>query len=151
MNGSGRRRKRTGLWLATLALFLVVPLPMAAHGSPGADSAAPSPGSYCRSIAGPSGSFYDENVTHTSRVASAPWPTASPGAEGVDSSRLDSAAATLGRRPELRSFLVIRHGVLIAEHYFHGAAQQSSSNVHSASKTMLSAAVGVAISQGKIK
>ena len=47
--------------------------------------------------------------------------------------------------PRLHSLLVSRHGEIILEHYFHGTRATSFENVKSASKSVISALVGIAI------
>src|SRR5258708_37317824 len=47
--------------------------------------------------------------------------------------------------PRLHSLLVSRHGEVILEHYFHGTRASSFENVKSASKSVISALVGIAI------
>ena len=47
--------------------------------------------------------------------------------------------------PRLHSLLVSRHGEVILEHYFHGTRPTSYENVKSASKSVISALVGIAI------
>jgi len=47
--------------------------------------------------------------------------------------------------PRLHSLLASRHGEVILEHYFHGTRATSFENVKSASKSVISALVGIAI------
>jgi CubicO group peptidase (beta-lactamase class C family) len=49
------------------------------------------------------------------------------------------------RLPRLHSLLVSQHGQIVLEHYFHGARAVGYANVKSASKSVISALVGVAI------
>ncbi len=95
--------------------------------------------------------FYDDNPTYTDPVDdSGSWTVSAPEAQGMDSSGLESAAAALDEVPYTWSFLVIRHGALVFERYFHGSARNQSNNVHSASKSIWGAAIGIAIDQGRI-
>jgi CubicO group peptidase (beta-lactamase class C family) len=57
----------------------------------------------------------------------------------------DAAVAQGERMPRLHSLLVSRHGELILERYFHGARATNFANVKSASKSVISALVGIAI------
>lgn len=66
--------------------------------------------------------------------------TASVGAQSFD-----AAVAQGDRMPRLHSLLVSRHGELILERYFHGTRVTSFANVKSASKSVISALVGIAI------
>jgi CubicO group peptidase (beta-lactamase class C family) len=52
--------------------------------------------------------------------------------------------------PNTWSLLVIRHDALVFERYYHGSAKNQSNNVHSASKSIWGAAIGIAINQGSI-
>jgi CubicO group peptidase (beta-lactamase class C family) len=51
----------------------------------------------------------------------------------------------------VKSFLVMKDGQLIVEEYFHSTKPEDSNNIHSASKSILSALVGIAIEEGYIK
>jgi len=68
----------------------------------------------------------------------------------MSSSRLERASTTLADLPHMSSFLVIRHGALVFESYYNGSAKDQSNNVHSASKSIWGAAIGIAIDQGRI-
>jgi len=52
--------------------------------------------------------------------------------------------------PRLRSLLVNHHGELILEQYFNGAHSKQAANIKSASKSVVSALVGIAIERGLI-
>lgn len=60
---------------------------------------------------------------------------------------LDAAARTL---PKLRSLLVSQDGRLVFERYYNGARADRAVNVKSASKSVISALVGIAIERGLI-
>ncbi|HWM18784.1 MAG TPA: serine hydrolase, partial [Ilumatobacteraceae bacterium] len=107
----------------------------------------------CGTIQGPlsTNSFYEDNPTYTDPVDdSASWTTSTPEAQGMDSSRLERASAALADLPYSWSFLVIRHGALVFERYYNGSAKNQSNNVHSASKSIWGAAIGIAIDHGRI-
>ena len=53
--------------------------------------------------------------------------------------------------PQLRSLLVSRRGQLVAEYYARGVRPDAPANVKSASKSIISALVGIAIDRGAIK
>ncbi|HEV8319587.1 MAG TPA: serine hydrolase [Vicinamibacterales bacterium] len=63
---------------------------------------------------------------------------------------LDAAARAAGDLPRLHSLLVSWHGDLILERYFNGARASQPANVKSASKSVISALVGIAIGRGLI-
>ncbi len=58
------------------------------------------------------------------------------------------AAASL---PRLRSLLVAWHDTLVVERYFHGARAARPANLKSASKSVISALVGIAIDRGLVR
>jgi len=126
---------------------------------PGADaSGAPAPDGAtakfdCGAIQGrlSTNRFYEDNATYSDPVDdSASWTMSAPEAQGLDSTLLEQAAAELGDLPFTSSFLVVRHGALVFERYYHGSARNQSNNVHSASKSIWGAAIGIAIDQGLI-
>jgi CubicO group peptidase (beta-lactamase class C family) len=53
--------------------------------------------------------------------------------------------------PRLYSLLVARHGDLAREQYFHGHARERGANIKSASKSLISALIGIAIAEGKLE
>jgi CubicO group peptidase (beta-lactamase class C family) len=107
----------------------------------------------CDTIQGPVSTdrFYEDNPTYPDPVDdSTSWPVSAPEAQRMDADRLERAAAALAELPYTWSFLVVRGGDLVFERYFHGSARNQSNNVHSASKSIWGAAIGIAIDQGKI-
>jgi CubicO group peptidase (beta-lactamase class C family) len=58
---------------------------------------------------------------------------------------LDDAVKAAGELPRLHSLLISRQGTLIVEKYFNGARASRPANVKSASKSLISALVGIAI------
>jgi CubicO group peptidase (beta-lactamase class C family) len=107
----------------------------------------------CDAIQGPlsTRNFYEDNPTYTDPVDdSASWTMSTPEAQGMDSNRLERASRALADLPYTWSFLVIRRDTLVFERYYHGSAKNQSNNVHSASKSIWGAAIGIAIDQGRI-
>ena len=74
-----------------------------------------------------------------------------PPAPPPDPIRLDAAVEAAGQLPRLHSLLVSWRGNLVVEEYFHGSRASLPANIKSASKTIISALVGIAIEQGKIE
>ena len=70
---------------------------------------------------------------------------------GLDSTLLAEAYARAAQLPRLRSLLVARDGELLGEAYFHGASRNGRANVKSASKSIISALVGIAIAEGDLE
>jgi CubicO group peptidase (beta-lactamase class C family) len=107
----------------------------------------------CGAIQGPlsTNRFYEDNPTYTDPVDdSASWTFSTPEAQGMDPGQLERASTDLADLPYTSSFLVIRRGALVFERYYHGSARNQSNNVHSASKSIWGAAIGIAIDQGRI-
>jgi CubicO group peptidase (beta-lactamase class C family) len=74
------------------------------------------------------------------------WRTAAPQDQGMDPRALagidDEARLVF---PALRSVLVVRHGVLVVERYYHGATPATYFNVYSVTKSVTSALIGIAL------
>ncbi len=64
---------------------------------------------------------------------------------------LEPAAKAAAQLPRLRSLLVSWRGSLILERYYGGARATQPANIKSASKSVISALVGIAVSKGLIK
>lgn len=90
-------------------------------------------------------------ATHAAPVARDYWPThgwrTSPAAaEGMDSVLLDSAAAIIPERyPNVFGLLVARHGHVVLERYYGGHDSTNAFELRSATKSVTSALVGIAI------
>ena len=74
-------------------------------------------------------------------LISACW-LAVPLAAALDPDGIDAAARPL---PRLHSLLVSQHGELVFERYYNGRRQSQPANIKSASKSVISALVGIAI------
>lgn len=98
--------------------------------------------------------WYESNPTYVDPVDdSADWTIAAAGAAGaaraVDVGMLDAGVTALANR-SLTSVLVVRGDALVYERYLQGADRMTSSNIHSASKTLLGMAVAIAVRDGLI-
>jgi CubicO group peptidase (beta-lactamase class C family) len=69
----------------------------------------------------------------------------------IDSALLGEAYARAAAMPRLRSLLVQSRGRLVGERYYRGATRSTRANVKSASKSIVSALVGIAIARGKLR
>jgi len=102
-------------------------------------------------VDGGGGTFYEQNPTYDDPANDdAEWTFSTPAEQGMDGDRLDQAVAELEGQPIFWSFLVLRNGAIVAEHYFNGATAAHSNNVHSASKSVLGLLTGVAIEEGYV-
>jgi CubicO group peptidase (beta-lactamase class C family) len=63
---------------------------------------------------------------------------------------LSEAIDAAEKLPRLHSFLVSQGGTLVTEHYFNGTKPTRPANIKSASKSIISALVGIAIDRGLI-
>jgi len=63
---------------------------------------------------------------------------------------LEPAAVAAGQLPRMHSLLVSHRGELILERYYNGTRQQTLANIKSASKSVISALVGIAIDRGHL-
>ncbi len=64
---------------------------------------------------------------------------------------LEPAAKAASELPRLRSLLVSWRGTLVLEKYYNGARATQPANIKSASKSVIAALVGIAVSKGLIK
>jgi CubicO group peptidase (beta-lactamase class C family) len=64
---------------------------------------------------------------------------------------LEALTTPAAQLPRLRSLLVSHQGRLVLERYYHGARAAQAANIKSASKSVISALVGIAIARGHIK
>jgi CubicO group peptidase (beta-lactamase class C family) len=79
------------------------------------------------------------------------WPTSTPEAQGIDSPSLERAFQEAAELPFVFSILLVRHGFLVAERYFHGASTAQARSIHSVSKSLTSALVGIALREGYLQ
>ena len=68
----------------------------------------------------------------------------------LDPDLVDGAVAVASTMPRLHSLLVDRGGELLVERYFNAASARRTANIKSASKSVLSALVGIALGQGHL-
>ena len=77
------------------------------------------------------------------------WLKLDPAAAGYDAARLESAITNIGEMRGVQGLLIVRRGYLVAERYWRGGARDVPHNLKSASKSVISALVGIAVSQGR--
>jgi CubicO group peptidase (beta-lactamase class C family) len=83
-----------------------------------------------------------------SPLPGAGWEVASPGDQTLDPELVDALYREATEQDTLYSLLVVKDGVLIAEGYFNGGSAEQKTLIQSASKSYISALVGIAIEQG---
>lgn len=97
-----------------------------------------------------SGFYEDNHPRRRSLPESDFFASATPESQNIDSKGLKAAAEKMRRSRQPLSLLVLRNNKLVFEHYFNGADKNAAHNIHSASKGMMSAAIGIAINEGLI-
>lgn len=87
------------------------------------------------------------------QIGIAPYPLslAPDGKADSAASALEPALKAAAELPRLHSLLISRRGELVIERYFNGKRASSLANIKSASKSLLSALVGIAVDRGCIK
>lgn len=95
--------------------------------------------------------FYEDNPTYIEEREPPAWRLSTPSDVGIDEAALEAGAAELARSPALLSLLVVRDDALVFERYYHGSDVTHSNNVHSASKSILSSLLGIALADGAIE
>jgi CubicO group peptidase (beta-lactamase class C family) len=80
------------------------------------------------------------------------WRTSTPEEQGIDSQGIAAMIDKIAQAsPYVHSFLLIRNGTLVAEAYFAPIAREHIHLLFSATKSVTSALVGIAIQEGLIK
>ncbi len=86
-----------------------------------------------------------------------PWPVESwsestPEAQGISSSELEKSDGYIRENyKSVSSLLVIRHGYLVYEKYYNGTEENTSEQVYSVTKSVMSALTGIALQQKLIE
>jgi CubicO group peptidase (beta-lactamase class C family) len=80
------------------------------------------------------------------------WRTAAPNQQGMDPQVLNELDTQVPERyPQVHSLLVVRHGYLVYERYWHRFDAADGQEIHSVTKSITSALVGIALGDGKLK
>jgi len=85
-----------------------------------------------------------------SRAVGAPLPRGSPESQGISSRAVRAYVEALDRIDMMHSFMIVRHGRVIAEGWWKPQAADQPHLVHSVSKSFNATAVGMAIAEGKL-
>jgi CubicO group peptidase (beta-lactamase class C family) len=80
------------------------------------------------------------------------WQTAAPEQVGLDPEPLTGLMQAIldGRYPQAHSVLIARRGRLVVEEYFYGHSRRKKHSIQSATKSVTSILVGIAVDQGLI-
>lgn len=85
------------------------------------------------------------------RAARGSLPRSTPEAEGVSSAGILAFLAALGQsKHEFHSFVLVRHGRVVAEHWWAPYAARTNHTMYSMSKSFTSTSVGFAVAEGKL-
>jgi len=82
------------------------------------------------------------------------WPISTPEAQGMNPEKLAELTELIraGERfPRIHALLIVRHGCLVVEEYFHNWQADQIHTLQSVSKSFTSALVGIAIARGEFK
>ena len=79
------------------------------------------------------------------------WPVSTPAEQGLDPELVARLYYNASRLETIYSLLVFKNGYLIAEDYFHDGSPDLKVNIHSVTKSINSALVGIALEQGCLK
>ncbi|MFO1514302.1 MAG: serine hydrolase [Verrucomicrobiota bacterium] len=90
------------------------------------------------------------SLTSFSTTAREPLPRSTPEAQGITSQAIQDFVSAVDKINTLHSFMVVRHGQVIAEGWWKPEAPDKPHVLHSLSKSFNSTAVGLAIAEGKL-
>ena len=90
-------------------------------------------------------------VTATATAAVTDWDTAAPESGGMRGGVVADVLKAGEGLPGLRALLVAHRGVLVAERYYAGATAESLQPINSATKSVCSMLVGLALRDGRLK
>ncbi|MFH1152659.1 MAG: serine hydrolase, partial [Pseudomonadota bacterium] len=79
------------------------------------------------------------------------WPVCTPRESGFDAPALESAVKAIGAMDGVYSLLVVHNRCLVVERYFRDGSRTKPHNLKSATKSILSALVGIAVDKGLIR
>lgn len=85
------------------------------------------------------------------RAAEKPLPRAAPESQGLSSGAVLAFIEAVNKIDTLHSFMIVRHGHVIAEGWWKPEAARTPHILNSLSKSFTSSAIGLAIEEGKLK
>lgn len=80
--------------------------------------------------------------------ADSEWPVSTPAEQGLDPDLVAELYANAGTMENIYSLLIFKNGYLVAEDYFNGGRPRQRVNIHSVTKSINSALVGLALEEG---
>ena len=95
--------------------------------------------------------FSIQAIGSQSPAAESGW-VAARGTDALEVRRLEVAARRIeAQNPSILALLVVHHGRLLLERYFHGVDRNSNLDAYSITKSFTSTLIGIAIGRGKIR
>jgi CubicO group peptidase (beta-lactamase class C family) len=88
---------------------------------------------------------------HALGITASDWDTAAPQTTGMRAGVIEDALKAGESLPGLRALLVAHRGVLVAERYYFGAGVERLQPINSATKSVCSMLVGLALRDGRLK
>ncbi|HEX2254640.1 MAG TPA: serine hydrolase [Thermoanaerobaculia bacterium] len=147
-------KRRPALVPARGAAVLAAALLLVACGAGGGETAgreapadAPAPASF-QPVGDNAGNGVAERPLASVERPGGDWTMVSPESHGLDAALLAEGVRRIGAEPGTRTLLVVHRGELVVEETFRGGRTDRPHNVKSVSKSLLGAAVGVALEQG---
>jgi CubicO group peptidase (beta-lactamase class C family) len=89
-------------------------------------------------------------IPFSDSAAKEPLPRSTPEAQGISSEAIQDFVSTVDKINTLHSFMLVRHGKVIADGWWKPEAPDKPHVLHSLSKSFNSTAVGLAIADGKL-
>lgn len=91
------------------------------------------------------------SVSYYTSFSQNDWKISAPELQDMDTNILSELETHIQRNlPHMRSLLIARHGVLVYEKYYNGTTADDLQNMHSATKSVTSALIGIALYQGYV-
>jgi CubicO group peptidase (beta-lactamase class C family) len=81
------------------------------------------------------------------------WPSAAPESAGIDSAALNAFYDELSHdaHADLKGIVILRNARLVSEHYFNGDGADTLHDIRSATKSITSALMGIALERGYVR
>ena len=96
--------------------------------------------------------FYSTAIASTYPFPTKEWPVSTPEAQGMQSQMLADMLDVIEKNSyNVDSVLIIRNGYLVLDAYFYPFSKGLKHPIHSCTKSIMSALVGIAIEKGSIK
>jgi CubicO group peptidase (beta-lactamase class C family) len=83
--------------------------------------------------------------------AASAWPQAAPESQGLSAPALEAVLSDAAAFPAMRSLVVARNGMLVAERYYRDGAVDKPRRIQSCTKSVVSLLVGQALAQGRLQ